>query len=44
MLATRHHMAGQPALPRLHQLPYAAALVLAVLALPKGLAGLVRRA
>jgi branched-chain amino acid transport system permease protein len=34
----------QPALPRLHQLPYAAALILAVLVLPKGLAGLVRRA
>jgi branched-chain amino acid transport system permease protein len=34
----------QPVLPRLHQLPYAAALILAVLVFPKGLAGLVRRA
>jgi branched-chain amino acid transport system permease protein len=34
----------QPVLPRLHQLPYAAALVLAALALPNGLAGLARRA
>lgn len=33
----------QPALPRLHQLPYALALVLVVLVLPRGLAGLVRR-
>ncbi len=33
----------QPALPRLHQLPYALALILVVLALPRGLAGLGRR-
>ena len=33
----------QPLLPRLHQLPYALALVAAVLALPRGLAGLGRR-
>lgn len=33
----------QPALPRLHQLPYALALILVVLFLPRGLAGLVRR-
>jgi branched-chain amino acid transport system permease protein len=33
----------QPLLPRFHQLPYALALVAAVLALPQGLAGLVRR-
>jgi branched-chain amino acid transport system permease protein len=33
----------QPVLPRLHQLPYAVALVLVVLCLPRGLAGLVRR-
>jgi branched-chain amino acid transport system permease protein len=33
----------QPLLPRLHQLPYALALVVAVLALPRGLAGLGRR-
>ncbi len=33
----------QPLLPRLHQLPYALALVVAVLALPRGLAGVVRR-
>src|SRR5262249_54984958 len=34
----------QPAFPRLHQLPYAAALVAGVLFLPRGLAGLARRA
>jgi len=34
----------QPALPHLHQLPYALALILVVLALPRGLAGLRRRA
>ncbi len=33
----------QPALPRLHQLPYAVALILVVLFLPRGLAGLSRR-
>jgi ABC-type branched-subunit amino acid transport system permease subunit len=33
----------QPLLPRFHQLPYALALVAAVLALPDGLAGLARR-
>jgi branched-chain amino acid transport system permease protein len=33
----------QPALPRLHQLPYAVALVGVVLFLPRGLGGLVRR-
>ncbi len=33
----------QPTLPRLHQLPYALALILVVLALPRGLAGLGRR-
>ena len=33
----------QPLLPRFHQLPYALALVATVLALPQGLAGLVRR-
>ena len=33
----------QPALPRFHQLPYALALVVTVLALPGGLAGLARR-
>jgi branched-chain amino acid transport system permease protein len=33
----------QPLLPRLHQLPYALALIVSVLALPQGLAGLVRR-
>jgi len=32
----------QPMLPRLHQLPYAVALVLVVLCLPRGLAGLAR--
>jgi branched-chain amino acid transport system permease protein len=32
----------QPMLPRLHQLPYAVALVLVVLYLPRGLSGLVR--
>lgn len=34
----------QPTLPRLHQLPYALALILVVLVLPRGLAGLARRA
>jgi branched-chain amino acid transport system permease protein len=34
----------QPLLPRFHQLPYAVALVATVLALPRGLAGLARRA
>jgi branched-chain amino acid transport system permease protein len=34
----------QPVLPRLHQLPYAIALVLVVLWLPGGLAGPGRRA
>jgi branched-chain amino acid transport system permease protein len=34
----------QPALPRFHQVPYALALVAVVLWLPRGLAGLVRRA
>jgi branched-chain amino acid transport system permease protein len=34
----------QPMLPRLHQLPYALALVLVALWLPRGLAGLARRA
>src|SRR5262249_45766225 len=34
----------QPAFPRLHQLPYAAALLAGVLFLPRGLAGLARRA
>jgi branched-chain amino acid transport system permease protein len=33
----------QPLLPRLHQVPYALALVVTVLALPQGLAGLARR-
>jgi branched-chain amino acid transport system permease protein len=33
----------QPLLPRLHQLPYALALIVTVLALPRGLAGLARR-
>jgi branched-chain amino acid transport system permease protein len=33
----------QPWLPRFHQLPYALALVVTVLTLPQGLAGLVRR-
>jgi branched-chain amino acid transport system permease protein len=33
----------QPTLPRLHQLPYAVALVLVVLVLPRGLAGIARR-
>jgi branched-chain amino acid transport system permease protein len=33
----------QPILPRFHQLPYALALVVSVLAFPRGLAGLVRR-
>jgi branched-chain amino acid transport system permease protein len=33
----------QPTLPRLHQLPYAVALVVVALALPRGLAGLARR-
>ncbi|MBI2469213.1 MAG: branched-chain amino acid ABC transporter permease [Candidatus Rokubacteria bacterium] len=33
----------QPTLPRLHQLPYALALILVVLCLPRGLAGLARR-
>ncbi|MBI3455544.1 MAG: branched-chain amino acid ABC transporter permease [Candidatus Rokubacteria bacterium] len=37
-------LALQPALPRLHQLPYALALILVVLFLPRGLAGLGRRA
>ena len=34
----------QPTLPRLHQVPYALALVLVVLVLPRGLAGLWERA
>jgi ABC-type branched-subunit amino acid transport system permease subunit len=33
----------QPLMPRLHQLPYALALVLTLLAFPRGLASLRRR-
>lgn len=44
LLYLASELAFQPMLPRLHQLPYALALVLVVLRLPRGLAGLVERA
>ncbi|HEV8307687.1 MAG TPA: branched-chain amino acid ABC transporter permease [Methylomirabilota bacterium] len=44
LLYLTSELALGPTLPRLHQLPYAVALIVAVLVLPRGLAGLWRRA